>query len=456
MIWLALGLLLGIALLFVIVPLQRRTENAAGDPALAVYRQQLSEVDADRDRGLISASEAYAARAEIERKILALPEQNQTQRDPLPAARRVRMVAGVALPVIAAGLYLSIGQPNLPGQDFAARPSDLLLTASTAPAEPARLDGVETMVVRLAERLKREPDDLEGWQLLGMSYASLERFPEAAKGYQRAIALAPQDAALRALYGETLVNAAGGKVTAEAAKAFDAALVRDAKETRALFYRGVSFEQSGQPQQALAVWTALLRNGDPKSPVMSEVRDRASALAQRLGRPFADEPPKTGADSVESLSARLEKNAQDIDGWLALADAYRARDQREMARASLARARQLFQGAPFLLQRIDDAERSLGEPPATRGPSADDVAAAQTLTPGERAAMVDGMVSRLEQRLKRAPDDLDGWLMLMRSKTVLGDKEAARASARKARDAFAANTAALARIDQAATELGLN
>lgn len=456
MIWLALGLLLGISLLFVVLPLQRQVGHAAGDPAFAVYREQLSEVDADRDRGLISPTEASAARAEIERKILALPERSQAQRDPVPAARRLKIATAVALPVLAVGLYLSIGQPNLPGQTFAAHPSDLLLAASTPQAEPARLAGVETMVTRLAARLEREPDDLKGWQLLGMSYASLERFPEAARGYQRAIALAPRDAALRALYGEALVNAAGGKVTAEATRAFDAALAQDANETRALFYRGVSFDQAGQSRRALAVWTALLRTGDPDSPVMSEVRDRASALARRLGRPLADESSNKTGNSVESLTARLEKNPQDIDGWVALADAYRARDQREMARASLARARQLFSGAPFLLQRIDDAERSLGDTPVTRGPSADDVAAAQTLSPNERATMIDGMVSRLEQRLKLAPDDLDGWLMLMRSKTVLGDKDAARASARQARATFAANTAALARIDQAVAELGLN
>ena len=94
-------------------------------------------------------------------------------------------------------------------------------------------------------------------------------------------------------------------------------------------------------------------------------------------------------------------------------------------------------------------------PAAAPGPGAADVAAAESLTPEQRDAMVRGMVERLEARLAQQGDDIEGWLRLMRAWTVLGQQDKAKTAAGQARTHFASDTAALGRIDALARELGL-
>jgi cytochrome c-type biogenesis protein CcmH len=94
-------------------------------------------------------------------------------------------------------------------------------------------------------------------------------------------------------------------------------------------------------------------------------------------------------------------------------------------------------------------------PPAARGipgPTAQDMAAAATLSPGEQRQMADGMVSRLEARLKDSPADPDGWIMLMRSRMSLGEGDKARQALS---DAIAANPGRADMLREQAAMLGV-
>jgi cytochrome c-type biogenesis protein CcmH len=114
--------------------------------------------------------------------------------------------------------------------------------------------------------------------------------------------------------------------------------------------------------------------------------------------------------------------------------------------------------------RIADAEAHLtgapppaadATPPVVSGPSAADVAAAQTMSPAERQTMVEGMVQRLAARLDAQGDDLAGWLRLVRAYTVLGRDDEAREALARAKGQFAGNTQAIEQLDALAAELGL-
>jgi len=113
--------------------------------------------------------------------------------------------------------------------------------------------------------------------------------------------------------------------------------------------------------------------------------------------------------------------------------------------------------------RIADAEAHLSgkppgsdaAPPVVSGPSAADVAAAQTMSPAERQTMVEGMVQRLAARLDAQGDDLAGWLRLVRAYTVLGRDDEAREALARAKSQFAGNTQAIEQLDALAAELGL-
>ncbi|KQT54237.1 hypothetical protein ASG43_01000 [Aureimonas sp. Leaf454] len=119
-------------------------------------------------------------------------------------------------------------------------------------------------------------------------------------------------------------------------------------------------------------------------------------------------------------------------------------------------------GAPWLdiaNLAIADADKRVAAaanpPPAQPGPTEGDVAAAADLPQADRTAMIEGMVSQLAERLKSAPNDVEGWKRLMRSYTVLGDGERARESLRQASAVFAEGTSERQDIERFALELGL-
>jgi cytochrome c-type biogenesis protein CcmH len=346
------------------------------------------------------------------------------------------------------------------------------------------------MVVRLAERLKNNPDDAQGWRMLGRSYVYLERFEEAGKAFERAIALDGGNAALRAEFGEAAVGAAGGRVTPQTEKLFDDALKIDPKEPRAQYFRGLALQQNNRPKEALALWVKIIKEGHADAEWMPGLRQRATEIAVQLKLDPAKEipgapRPVTSADTVapnaapaseaskhtdaaalaDRLSKRLETAPKDYESWILLARTYGTLGKTEMGRAALARAREIFAGAPFILQQLAAADASLAKPTGderpvapttTRGPTADDVAAASKLSPAEQNAMIDGMIAGLEDRLRRNPNDLEGWVMLARSRNVMGDANAARTALDRAKEIFGGDAQARSRISKIAAELGLD
>jgi len=278
MVW-AIALVLAAASAWVLIrPLLRMGDAGPGRAAhaLAVYRDQLAEIERDLERGVVSAAEAGAARTEIERRILAAAADDGGEarqagggRSPVPF-----LVAGL-VPAAAAAIYLAMGSPDLPGQPLAAR--------ADRAAAIARTQEFETMVARLAARLAETPDDLRGWVMLGRSYAYLERHADSAESYRRAFQLSGGDPELAAAYGEALTFANDGIVPPPARAAFETVLRARPDDPRARFYIALALEQAGQPREALDRLSALIREAPADAPWVRPIRDRIDALAQRLG-----------------------------------------------------------------------------------------------------------------------------------------------------------------------------
>ena len=315
---------------------------------LEIYRDQLREVAGARDGGLIGASEAEAAEAEIGRRLLAAEDALRGAEAAPPAARRpgLALALGLAVPVLAAVVYGTLGAPGLPASPAGERAA-------------AADDDLPALAARLAARLEAGPGEPRGWRLLGRVLSGLERFDEAARAYGRAAALLPDDAGLRALRGEALAAADGGRVNAAAQRAFAAALARDAGEPRARFYLGLAALQAGDREAALARWRALAADAGPDSPWLAALRRRIDALA-RAAPP--DAPPQAGPDAadvaaaallsaedraamiramVEGLARRLEEDPDDAEGWARLARSYRVLGEADKARGALARLARL-------------------------------------------------------------------------------------------------------------------
>ena len=316
---------------------------------------------------------------------------------------------------------LSASNPDIARQDSTGYSRDLsALEAFAAALKPSGIQDegdlrpqnglppVDEMIQRLAARLVRNPEDIEGWRTLGWAYLSTGRFREAVDAYAKAIAINPDIAEFRAGRMEGLVRAAGDIVTSEAKTAIAQTLKLDPQNGQARFFAALAKEQEGDKRAALADWTALLKDANSDDPWVSDLKSRISELeAEISSRPptVPAEPTRTIAgEAPGTSSARLESQT------------------------------------PLAL-----GQRSTPEPVHTEAmPSAD------------RSDMIRGMVDGLAHRLEQSPHDADGWIRLIRSRVVLGESELAKQALTRGISAFSENPSERERIVSAARQLGLN
>ena len=207
---------------------------------------------------------------------------------PRAGGARSRIAALVALPLGAAGLYLALGSPALPGQPLGgARVQD---------------QSIESLVAQVEAHLRANPDDGRGWEVIAPVYLRLGRFDDAVQGAaQRACACAARPPSGEADLGEALVAAANGVVTAEAKAAFERAVALDARERQgALFPR--PRRRAGRPARrrrghlARACWPA-------RRPTRPGPTSSASALARVDGRPGPAGPERARTWRPPPISA---------------------------------------------------------------------------------------------------------------------------------------------------------
>jgi cytochrome c-type biogenesis protein CcmH len=268
---LLVALMTAAAMLALLWPLSRTRAAASAQAAdVAVYRDQLAELERDRARGLIADSEAEAARIEVSRRLLSAADARNDEAPAAGALSRRRIAAVLALagiPLIAGALYLSLGSPGLPAAPLAARL-----------AKPPEQQDLALLVQRIETHLARNPDDGRGWEVLAPVYLSAGRFDDAVAARANALRLLGATAAREADHGEALTLQARGVVTAEARAAFDRSTALDANNAKALFFLGLAAEQDGKPADARAIWGRLAASAPPGDPWLGASRQRLERL----------------------------------------------------------------------------------------------------------------------------------------------------------------------------------
>ena len=360
MLWVVLAGMTGLAALAALWPLVFGRRRALPPPGeAAFFKAQLGEIDRDVARGQLPAEEAAGARAEAARRLIAASAAATAERvgPEAPWARRVAAAAiALAVPIVALGLYFEIGRPDLPDAPLAGRTADVKSVA-----------GVAAALARVERRLAAAPNDLQGWSIAAPVYMRLGRFVDAVNAYAQILRLNGETAQLRADYGEALVGASGGIVTADARAAFDRALVEQPGLPSARFYLGLAAEQEGDAPRAIAVYRALLADAPPQAPWAPVVQARLAGLeggtAAPAPAPAATPPGDQDAmiqGMVERLATRLAANGGDADEWSRLIRAYSVLHEGDKAKAALAAAHKALVGDAAAGQALDALARELG------------------------------------------------------------------------------------------------
>ncbi len=265
----------------------------------------------------------------------------------------------------------------------------------------------ESVIRGLQDRVGSNPNDAEGWQLLGWTYFESGRHADAARAYRRATKLAPGNATFWSSLGEAVAMASDhDPMPREASDAFDKAIAIDPKDPRARYFLAVRRDLRGDHQGAIGDWLALLKDTPPGAPWESDLR-RTIQQVGKINR----------IDVAAKLAAVKPTAPHPAIGGVNVG----------------------FGGTSVATAAIP-------------GPTREQMQAAAGLPKGTQDQMVDGMISSLEAKLKADPANVDGWIMLMRSRITLG--ETAKAAA-VYKAAVSANPKQAARIRDEARVLNV-
>jgi cytochrome c-type biogenesis protein CcmH len=377
LLWIAFAFLTAAVLAAVLAPLvrSRPQDDAATSPeagTLAVYRDQLRELEADEARGVLGPDEAQAAKLEVSRRLLASAGRSEASPSHVatPLAPRYASIAlGVALmvPVASIALYLTHGSPGMPSAPFASR---------TDPGKEQA--AIADLVGKVEARLRANPEEGKGWEVIAPVYMRLGRYRDAANAYANAARLDGETVALLAGRAEAAMLAADGIVTEEARTAYEQMLKLEPRRPEARFWLAMAKEQDGRLADALAAYKSLLADAPSDAPYRAPLQARIKEVESRIaaaqsGAPGPSPDDIAAADKlspqrreqmiaqmVDGLAERLKSNGRDLPGWLRLLNAYTVLDRRDDARAALAEARRNFDGDPGALAELSEAASKLG------------------------------------------------------------------------------------------------
>jgi len=298
--WIIASLFIALALLLVLTPLLRRRRPGAGTDRDAtnvkLYRDELAELEREHAEGAMPEQQYREARQEIERRLLedVHPEAEHAK---VPAGRRAALWAAlavaIALPLVSVLGYLQFG-------DIAAL--NPVVRQEGHPITPAEMT---KLVDKLAERLKKNPDDATGWTMLGRSYSVLGKFQDAANAYSRAVALVGDDAALLADYADALAMAHGGRLAGEPMKIVQRGLKSDSKNVKLLALAGsAEFEQKNYAD-AVKYWQRSLAELAPGSEFRHAIENSIDE-ARRRGRLPAPAKKAQVASSAKAITGTVK------------------------------------------------------------------------------------------------------------------------------------------------------
>lgn len=319
-----------VTLAFVGLPLIRGSGRAGVErPAinLAIYRDQFAELEAERARGAISDAQYTENRAELERRVL---EEGAASREPVAAGRSkaglwTAIVLAGAVPVISALLYTQWGDPDA----FSA-----LGRATTSAATEAHgglsPDEMGVAVDRLAERLKKEPENLDGWLTLARSYYSMGRFDQAAQAFDHVVKAVPGEADILADYADALAMAQGRNIAGKPMELVQAALKANPAQWKALAMAGTDAFSRQDYRAAVDYWERLQATQPAGSPIAEQLNS-SIAEARQLGgiksappKPGSTMPPMAAAPAPAPAAPRAGAAAT-VSGTVDLAPAVKAK-----------------------------------------------------------------------------------------------------------------------------------
>ena len=304
MLWFFIAGLLIVAVGYLLLPLFRTADEIVDDRRdqnIQIVREQLAELERSFERGEIESEQYSQRRDELEQALLSdVGDESEPvlKRKTSSSSWASAGFLGLFVPVAAIALYLYLGTPN----------AQQLVLDNTQPEVPLTADGkpdVDKLVSSLHDKLRQNPDNDQGWYMLGRSYMMMKRFDGAIEAYENLYRLQPDEPDVMLMLADALSMKQQGKMVGRPADLINEALTRAPQNTTALWLSGMALEQEEKYQEALNRWQTLhpLLKDDLQEQVQLDVLIRR-VKAKLSGDTKAD---ITAVSDKPAVSSAVEK-----------------------------------------------------------------------------------------------------------------------------------------------------
>ncbi|MFI0376399.1 MAG: c-type cytochrome biogenesis protein CcmI [Candidatus Thiodiazotropha sp.] len=322
-----------LAMGFVALPLMRKqvTRGITSDELnLAVFKQQLAELDGDLKSGALDQARYDAARRDLEKELLSDVSEQSRPAESGGSGQKMALSA-LVIPLAALLLYQFIGSPEiisrLANQPAAAHTA----SAQSQGTSTQNLPPMEELVKRLAAKMQEQPDNQEGWIMLGRSYMAMNNPSAAINAFDRAMEISDNNVGLLLAYAEAIASNAGNDFTGRAAPMVEKALQLEPDNPNVLWIAGIVAYQRTDFQNAVDRWSKLRGLLKPQSAELESVNEALDDARSKLGLPTEEtelpsivqakkqvpaEPAAAGDKSIQveiSLSPDMQDKADPDD-----------------------------------------------------------------------------------------------------------------------------------------------
>jgi cytochrome c-type biogenesis protein CcmH len=330
MFWIMAAGLVVVALLFVLLPVLKQSKRAASasrsEANVSIYRDQLRELDADLAADRVDAVQYQKTRNELEKRLL---EDAQQAAEPVISAptsgKKMAIAAVIAVPILTVGLYFGLGKPE-----------GLNVGSGEQAPHPITPAQIESMVEKLAARMKDNPADLDGWMMLGRSYGTLQRFVDATKAYEHALNLMPKDmppqkrAQLMIDYADVFAMTREERLQGEPAQFVLKAIKLDPTNLKGLLMAGTAAFQGKDYTAAIKWWQTAEKLVPADSEIATRLKTSVAQAQEQMGQSLpkgalpANHPPMPSQAEQQAAAAPANPNAV-VSGRVSLEAALKAK-----------------------------------------------------------------------------------------------------------------------------------
>jgi cytochrome c-type biogenesis protein CcmH len=267
--------------------ISRRQLNAA------IYRDQLARLERDRVDNMLAEADYAQARDELQRRVIE-DTRDEDATVTARAPRKTMLAVGLALPAVALGLYVLLGNPGA-------------VLEPSGPQHQVTPQDMERLVAGLAQKLEQDPSNLQGWAMLARSYKMLGRNMEAELAFERAGSYLDNDAQLLAVYADLAATNANGNFAGKPTQLIQKALKVDPENPMALWLAGTAAFRAQQYDAAIRIWERLMQQLEPDSEDATMLQESIGAAYAALGKsaPKASSAGKASAAPAPATGASV-------------------------------------------------------------------------------------------------------------------------------------------------------